>query len=475
MSLDGGDVAPGVLGQVGQRPDIVDRLVPAWEVLVNRGGPGERGAARWPGFDPLPVKVIGDAHANGFDAREDVQLVEGDRADAVHGDGIAQRHDVQPADPPRSPGDRPELVAARGDPGADLVVELRRIGSGADPGRVRLNDPDHLVHLERPDPPAGASAAGDRIGGSDEGVTPMIEIQQRPLGAFEEHVLAAGEGALHQPRGVIEMGAEAFAPRRRHLDQRVDFEGRTTHPLEQEVLVGQRTADPFAQDRRVEEVFHAEANPPGPIAVRRSNAAPGRANLRVAEPRLVADVQGHVVRHDHVRAAAHPDAGDIDAARGEHVQLVDQGDRIDHHAVADDRGDVRVEHARWRQAKFEDLVALDHGVAGVVATLVADDHGHPLGQEVRHLALALVAPLEPDDHRGRHQAASPGRMARRVRDHEKRPLTWGPGNRVDLSLVDPPSVRRIAVDRSLGRLTGRPMRPASAIADLLVDGLARAF
>ena len=80
--------------------------------------------------------------------------------------------------------------------------------------------------------------------------------------------------------------------------------------------------------------------------------------------------------------------------------------RVDHDAVADDRGDVRVEHARRRQPELEDLVAADDRVAGVVAALVADDHRHLLGQEVGRLALALVAPLQPDDHGRRHQRAT---------------------------------------------------------------------
>jgi hypothetical protein len=45
--------------------------------------------------------------------------------------------------------------------------------------------------------------------------------------------------------------------------------------------------------------------------------------------------------------------------------------------------------------------------------------------------------------------------------------------KIDLSRVAPPAFRRIIVGRSLGRLTGRPMRLASAIADLLYAGPAR--
>jgi hypothetical protein len=52
----------------------------------------------------------------------------------------------------------------------------------------------------------------------------------------------------------------------------------------------------------------------------------------------------------------------------------------------------------------------------------------------------------------------------------KRPLAAWLGTRMEISRVPPPTVRRITVVWSLGRLTGRPMRPASAIADLLLRG-----
>jgi hypothetical protein len=113
-----------------------------------------------------------------------------------------------------------------------------------------------------------------------------------------------------------------------------------------------------------------------------------------------------VVRHDHVRAAADTDALDVDATRDEHVELVDQRHGVDHDAVADDRGDVRVEHARRGEPELEHLVAADDRVAGVVAALVAHDHRGLLGEEVGGLALALVAPLQADDHGRRHQRST---------------------------------------------------------------------
>ena len=85
---------------------------------------------------------------------------------------------------------------------------------------------------------------------------------------------------------------------------------------------------------------------------------------------------------------------DVDAPRGQGVELLDQRDGVDHDAIADDRGDVRVQDTRRRQPELEDLIAADDRVTGVVATLVANDHRRLLGQEIGRLALALVAPLQ---------------------------------------------------------------------------------
>ena len=121
------------------------------------------------------------------------------------------------------------------------------------------------------------------------------------------------------------------------------------------------------------------------------------------EARLGGAVEGDVVGHDHVRRAADADARRVDAALREHRHLVDERARVDHDAVADDGRDVRVEHAAGHEVQLEHLVAEDHGVAGVVAALVAHDQRDRLGEQVGGLALALVAPLQADDDGGRHQ------------------------------------------------------------------------
>ena len=81
--------------------------------------------------------------------------------------------------------------------------------------------------------------------------------------------------------------------------------------------------------------------------------------------------------------------------------------RVDDHAVADDRRDMGIEDAAGHELEGEGFTVHNDPMPGVVAALVADDHGHLAGHEVRELALALIAPLRPDDD-GRWHGTSPG-------------------------------------------------------------------
>ena len=123
--------------------------------------------------------------------------------------------------------------------------------------------------------------------------------------------------------------------------------------------------------------------------------------------------------------ARHLEPRAVDAPRLEHRHLVEEHLRVDHHAVADDRGDVAVEHAARDQLQGEGLAVDDERVPGVVAALVAHHQVHLLGEEVGEPTLALVAPLGPDDDRRRHE----GRRYRTTRGPDaKIPAPEAPGS-----------------------------------------------
>ena len=175
---------------------------------------------------------------------------------------------------------------------------------------------------------------------------------------------------------------------------------------EERLLLRDDALEPGPQSRGVEQVLDSQPDAQRAVGIRRTDATAGRADLTIGQPILHGAVEGQVVRHDDVRPAAHPEPIGPDPAALEHRDLVEQDARVEDDPVADDRCHVGMEHARRHEVQLEHLLAQDDRVAGVVPALVADDVGARLGQDVDRLALALVAPLEPDEHGGRHQRAT---------------------------------------------------------------------
>jgi hypothetical protein len=121
-----------------------------------------------------------------------------------------------------------------------------------------------------------------------------------------------------------------------------------------------------------------------------------------------------VVRHDQVRVRRQFQVGDADSGAFQPVDLAQQNPRVDDDPVADHTRLIGVQDPRRDQVEGERLTVADDRVAGVVAALVADDRGSPLGEQIRDLALALVAPLGADYDHAWHWLDSDG-CARLVR------------------------------------------------------------
>ena len=79
------------------------------------------------------------------------------------------------------------------------------------------------------------------------------------------------------------------------------------------------------------------------------------------------------------------------------VDFVEEGLRIEHHAIADHRELRRPQHAGRQQRQLVGLAIDDERMAGIVAALEAHDDVGLLRQPVDDLALPFVAPLGADD------------------------------------------------------------------------------
>src|SRR6266403_1166264 len=94
------------------------------------------------------------------------------------------------------------------------------------------------------------------------------------------------------------------------------------------------------------------------------------------------------------KVAVHFHAG---SAQGS--DFLQEGQRINHHSIADDAGALGPQNASGHELQDELFPVDDDGVSGVIVAGIARHHRESLSEHVDNLALALIAPLRSDDDR----------------------------------------------------------------------------
>ncbi len=100
-------------------------------------------------------------------------------------------------------------------------------------------------------------------------------------------------------------------------------------------------------------------------------------------------------------------AARVDARRMQLLELLEEGLRRDHHAVAHDALHAFVQDSRRDEPQREVAIAELHRVPGVVPALVAHHGIECRAEEIDDLPLALISPLHSDHDDIGHTAASP--------------------------------------------------------------------
>ena len=229
----------------------------------------------------------------------------------------------------------------------------------------------------------------------------MIDVEQRPLRAFEQHRAAARDLVRERLRRVPDVRLHALAELQRPVEQRRQLQ--LLAPQRGDLRVGlvEPRGELGLERLRLAQIAHADPAPRHLVLVARPDAAAGGADRFFL---LAAGVDPLVVRQDDVGVLAHHQLRRVgeQPAAFQHVDLFHQRFRVDHHAVADDALLPRMENARRHQVQHRLHAAHHQRVAGVGAALVADDDVGPRGEEVDDLPLPLVAPLRADDDDIRH-------------------------------------------------------------------------
>ena len=81
-------------------------------------------------------------------------------------------------------------MAALAEALADLVVEFGGERAGADAGGIGLDDAQHIADRPGPTPEPAAACARDGVGGGDEGIGAVIDVEHARPGALEQDALA---------------------------------------------------------------------------------------------------------------------------------------------------------------------------------------------------------------------------------------------------------------------------------------------
>ena len=230
----------------------------------------------------------------------------------------------------------------------------------------------------------------------------MVEVEQRPLRALEEHRLAVLERPIDEQRRVRDIWAQPLRIALVALCELLELERLdAVDALEPHVLLLERDLDLLAEDLRVEEILDADAKPvalsayagPMPRRVVPIWSFPSRRSLAWSSATC------HGMTMCAFRRQAHDVDGDAPAARSSSSSMKTAGSTTQPepmHAL------LAPENPRGHVLELVRLAVGDDRVAGVGPALVAADDVRVAGEQVDDLALALVSPLRADDYRRGH-------------------------------------------------------------------------
>jgi hypothetical protein len=134
----------------------------------------------------------------------------------------------------------------------------------------------------------------------------VVHIEQRALRAFERKPVPGSHYAIQAIRHVGDHRFQPGCQRKRFVDHLLRGH-RSRHleiALEDEVVQIECLAHELGDVARVEQILRAHGPPCDLVFVGRADAAPGRADLRLAAPRFARLVERDVVRKDQRAIAA---------------------------------------------------------------------------------------------------------------------------------------------------------------------------
>ena len=222
----------------------------------------------------------------------------------------------------------------------------------------------------------------------------VVQVEQRPLGAFQQHTFPLGQDVLNDLLGGAGVGTELFGPALALGGHFSQVQGLPPVYLGDEgVLLLYDLFQAGLQGFPVQQVPDPDSGAASFVHVGRTDAAASGADGGGPAGFLFVVVQRHVVRHDDMGPFADEEPCRVDAARLQLVQLAEENVGVYDHPVADDALYAGPTDARWDQVQLKGALVVDDSMAGVVAPGIADYAVDVPSKVVDDLPLAFVAPL----------------------------------------------------------------------------------
>ncbi len=144
----------------------------------------------------------------------------------------------------------------------------------------------------------------------------------------------------------------------------------------------------------VEQINHPKSTAMHLVFVRRPDPAAGRADLLPAGRILRGQLNHAVVRQDHLGTIRDKKLFiNVDSQVAQLPDLLEKRQRIQHHAVANDRTAVGTQNPARHQLQNELLPPDNDGMPRVVTACIAGHERKSIGKNVDDLSFSLVAPL----------------------------------------------------------------------------------
>ena len=283
-------------------------------------------------------------------------------------------------------------------PIAGLIEKLGRERTAADARTIGLEDTEDLADAVGRDAEPGADPGTDGIGRSDERIRTEVDVEQGALRPLGQDALTLGKSAVDEILAVDE--AEALE----ELDglEPLAFEpGEVIRIIEtaENALVTGLGAAVNLPEIGTEQIADAHAAAADLVGIGRTDALARGADFGAALGGLVSGVEQTVGRQNQMGLLGDAElAREVVTALGQLLGLGAEQNGVDDHTVTDDIGLAALEDTR-RNGPQDVLLAVElQRMPGVGAALEPGDDIVTRSEHVHDLALALVAPLQPEDH-----------------------------------------------------------------------------